>query len=599
MKNISIYSSVLVIFIVFACVKDREVEYSFVLSSIEGIEIRIDENVLIVDDRKQILDLDVKFLDKSGNELEFGNGIKTEIWINDSLRSDAEIDLSVEKIHKIKLAYPSGGEIISNTIEIFVLPLKNVVDNIAISLKDQNSVFIKYEDTLDFASYLNVVITDTLGNMHELNTQIHTFDFYVDGQKINSRELTDFPNGHLSVSISMGGATSNLLDVEVLDPTSGIKRIELGLSDDTRNLYALAGKTGYNFEYTIFDFDDNEVNLNVFELNVDNITYTRLTDIPISNPGEIPVQLVAYGTKSNVLKIISREDVAMETNTLPIIFHIVHNGDQLGSIENRGATVIQDELELINNAYDNTHNANLTKSMNAVDSYIHFALANKDPDGVILAEAGIHRMQVTTNVFETFGDDTKQFMFDNMWDPNQYINVFVLNVDDNYSYSFSPTLFSETLPGVNSTSDVNFKLNYYYGIMFNNTHFGSSNSVLAHELGHFLGLEHTWVDESLATCFNSDHVNDTQDYVNTNSSLDGDFRFDCDNQRFLSTNYMDYNSGNYNSFTYDQRGRMHTVIDHALFFPRDELAGGRLVRYGEKGILDLSIKPIRCWYEGR
>lgn len=152
MKNISIYSSLLVIFIVFACVKDREVEYSFVLASIEGLEISIDENVFIVDDKKQLLDLDVKFLDKSGNELEFGNSIKTEIWINDSLKSDVEIDLSVERTYKIKLVYPSGGEVISNTIELYVLPLKEVVDNISISLKSQNSVFIKYEDTQDFAS---------------------------------------------------------------------------------------------------------------------------------------------------------------------------------------------------------------------------------------------------------------------------------------------------------------------------------------------------------------------------------------------------------------------------------------------------------------
>ena len=596
MEKKSIYSILLVILMVFGCVKERETEYSFLFGSIDGIELNVEEKVFIVNNKKQILDLDVKFLDSSGKELALGDNLKTEIWINDSLSSIAEIDLSTEKVYKVKLALPTSDIILSNTIDIHVVALENAVDNIQLFLKNSATVFIKFEDTLDFTSYINVNISDTLGNVHMLDTVQHDFDFFVDGQKINSREIVDFPNGRLTVSIGMGGKTSNLLDIEVLDPTSGIKRIDLDLADDTRNFYALAGKTSYDFEYSVWDFDNKKVNLDKFELIVDGIPYSSLTDIPIDNPGEIQAQLIAYGTKSNVLTIYSREDLVMETETLPLIFHIVHNGDAIGSVENRSATVIQDELNNLNAAYDNTHNANLKKGMNAVNSYIQFELASNDPDGNILAERGIHRMQVITDEYETFGSEANALMFDNMWDPNRYLNVFVLNVDDNYSFAFFPTLFNENMPGASSTTNENFQLNYYYGIMLNNTHFGSSNSVLAHEVGHYLALDHTWVNESFPNCFNSDHVNDTQDYVNIQSSLDDKFRFDCQNKRFLSTNFMDYNNGNFNSFTYDQRERMHTVFDHALFFPRGS-TGGRRSGYGKKGELDPSIKPIRCRHD--
>ncbi|MCK5704037.1 MAG: hypothetical protein KAI29_22940, partial [Cyclobacteriaceae bacterium] len=123
MKRKNIYSYLLVFFVAFSCVKDREVEYSFVLSNISSIEISIDEFVFIVDDKKQTLDLDVKFLDKSGNELILGTRINTEIWINDSLTSNAEINLSEEKIHKVTLALPGTDKILSNSVEIHVISL--------------------------------------------------------------------------------------------------------------------------------------------------------------------------------------------------------------------------------------------------------------------------------------------------------------------------------------------------------------------------------------------------------------------------------------------------------------------------------------------
>ena len=155
MKKKVIYSFLLAILVVFGCVKERETEYSFLLGIVAEIQLSIEEKVFIVNNKKQTLDLVVKFLDESGNELAFGNTLKTEIWINDSLRISPEIDLSEEEIHNIKLVLPIATNILSNAVEIHVIALENAVDNIQLSLKNHEPVFIKYEDTQDFTAYTN------------------------------------------------------------------------------------------------------------------------------------------------------------------------------------------------------------------------------------------------------------------------------------------------------------------------------------------------------------------------------------------------------------------------------------------------------------
>ncbi len=157
---------------------------------------------------------------------------------------------------------------------------------------------------------------------------------------------------------------------------------------------------------------------------------------------------------------------------LPIVFHIVHEGDSLGNSSNPRVEHIHDLIEKTNN-YFRQHNEEQNTFDNpyyGADTKISFCLASRDESGNPIS--GINRY--------VSSDISIPYLTNLIWDTEKYINVFLLNdFDANICGTYS------------SGSDI-IRLANRCG----------SQSLLAHELGHYLDLKHTFLVEG--DCINSD-----------------------------------------------------------------------------------------------
>lgn len=253
--------------------------------------------------------------------------------------------------------------------------------------------------------------------------------------------------------------------------------------------------------------------------------------------------------------------------TLPVVFHII--SDDTTVVDDQ---VILNALKDLNDAFGKTGNY---ATGNGVDTKIRFCLARTDPDGGITNGITRSTSYFSNDLNRSIEDERlKKLVY---WDPQQYINIwFVKNIQDENFVQFScaltngsqwkriGTLGYAPMPGM--------PLDSADGIVV--SEFGP---VLAHEMGHYLGLYHTFE----GGCNNSDctttgdRVCDTppdgsyypsscSDPANTchtdtlSNYSNGYFRQDVPDQ---VANFMDYNNWDCaNMFTNGQAVRMKAAI---------------------------------------
>src|ERR1700741_3691610 len=87
---------------------------------------------------------------------------------------------------------------------------------------------------------------------------------------------------------------------------------------------------------------------------------------------------------------------------IPVIFHIIHNGEPVGSGRNISAAQIYSQMNILNQDFGKTNpdqNTWVTQpafTSVAADCEINFSLANIDTNGLALAEPGIERINRNT-----------------------------------------------------------------------------------------------------------------------------------------------------------------------------------------------------------
>lgn len=245
--------------------------------------------------------------------------------------------------------------------------------------------------------------------------------------------------------------------------------------------------------------------------------------------------------------------------TVPVVFHILH---QYGA-ENITDAQVYDAMEVINREFNaaDPDSVDIVAEFDTLigNSRIDFKLAAIDPYGN--CTNGINRIYThETNI----GDAYSKL---NQWNRSRYLNIWVVKIVG------TPGAAAYATPPA-STDGAGY---WYDGVLSNHTYVGSTGtsspgveSVLTHELGHWLGLAHTFGDSDLInegpTICNDDGIQDTPVTRGHLSCPMGSYPagwIDCDttNGGVVEDiqNYMDYSYCDVH-FTPGQVNVMHNAL---------------------------------------
>lgn len=255
---------------------------------------------------------------------------------------------------------------------------------------------------------------------------------------------------------------------------------------------------------------------------------------------------------------------------IPVIVHVVHNNKEntIGGARNSNISdeQIKSQIEVLNEDYRRKTN---TLGFNAdplgTDMNIEFYLADSDPDGA--ATNGIKRVYNEKASFDPFSDSDQQLMSNlSYWPSDCYLNIWITSLANNYlGYSQFPS--APDFDGLDTESDEKID-----GVYIDYRYFGRNSPAITskyykhgrtttHEVGHWLGLIHTWGDEDCG----SDYVTDTPIAQGPNLTVICNDKFStCEGTRTrnMIENYMDYTIDScMNIFTIGQLERVNAVFE--------------------------------------
>lgn len=271
-----------------------------------------------------------------------------------------------------------------------------------------------------------------------------------------------------------------------------------------------------------------------------------------------------FARKSNAQEVIYE---------VPVVFHIIHNGQPIGTGPNIEDARIIDQLKRLNDDFRRLNadsiNTPLSFQNVAADTKISFVLAKQDPQGI--ATSGITRTQYVSQ--SSFKDSEVALITSIVnWPPEDYINIYIIDLESFLGFAIFPFTDLDGLRNeIRNFREIDgvFVRYSYFGFNDNNSlAFTSYGRTLTHEMGHYLGVLHTFHNG----CFgNGDHCEDTPalriSTLNINERCNSIPNTACDEEeRPMVENYMDYTDDVcMNLFTQDQKERMRTVLE---FSPR-------------------------------
>jgi hypothetical protein len=310
-----------------------------------------------------------------------------------------------------------------------------------------------------------------------------------------------------------------------------------------------------------YDASENQLINPDYVIQVNGEDAGKFNTFKSDEPGEFKLKAVSGTVESPEVRIKVREKKTYEQRTYRVIFHIVHDGEALGIGYNIGAERISYQMGLLEKVFEKGNNLTPNSTLPNLD----FQLATRDPLGNILSEPGINRFQRPDPSASILFED---WMWDHYWDPDYYINVWVGDTKNGYSWGIYPEFAcdgADGLEGIGCTSEAD--VHRLEGIALELNNLQNENWVFPHEMGHLFGLFHIF---SGSECnMDVDFCQDTKQYDRNayENGATGNTRISCEGEEFTSYNVMDYwqQPNGARDLTYEQVERIRTVVDGGLW----------------------------------
>lgn len=265
---------------------------------------------------------------------------------------------------------------------------------------------------------------------------------------------------------------------------------------------------------------------------------------------------------------------SVEKYRIPVVVHIIQQTNGTGAISD---SRVHSQIEVLNEDFQA-----ISGSLGApgTDVQIEFYLAEFD-------ENGNPTTGITRSTNNTWYNDGGSYYNTLAWDTNRYLNIYTNSASGNLGYV--PTLPQGGIAGSNSDRVVVLHSTFGRNAPLNPFHLGRTTT---HEVGHYLGLEHTFSGGCSNSYTSGDLILDTNPESSPTFGCPGS-RTSCGSQAPFH-NYMDYSDDIcMNQFTPEQANRMRCSL---INYRPDlyELAAGPcsaadLVQpYGSLNFLDVS-----------
>jgi hypothetical protein len=257
---------------------------------------------------------------------------------------------------------------------------------------------------------------------------------------------------------------------------------------------------------------------------------------------------------------------AATTYVIPVVVHVMHKGEALGTGTNISDEQIFTKIKIINEEFRKIKGS--LGDGAGVDIGIEFALAVRNPSGQ--TTNGINRFSMTSNAAymnngvnstKTSGINDSVLKKLIVWNSNLYYNIWLVSEIDNNDGGAGLQGYAMYAPMHGDAQDG--------AVILSNSFKDLNSTTEAHELGHAFNLLHTFEGDRSGTtpiCPSGDgdycadtppHQRETNDCssIGTNSCDSG-----SSNTSFVN-NYMSYSYNSCrNMFTNDQKNRIITAL---------------------------------------